>query len=408
MNKPDNIDLSSWIFNESKTLNDLIASVEKNWGILGSSKFYTTDEISSLLESYINWTIPINMLTNSFWFRDKVIEILSNNTIETNILNSSDFSQLYSYLSQAVKIWEYKSDYIISVIDWFRSWKNDINFITRKYWLRNKVLLLRNQELLNIDISKTLWPYWLNSFTKQWEVWNCYFVSILNSIKNNPNWSIILQNMINIKSDWSYDVVFKWLNKVINITIDDINSMWKNRQFTYNLGDLILERAHARAINFIRWWDSWKTMFKNIYNSRLLYEWWYMDETLKLFYWDTIISWSIIKYWEDIFVSRNSSWFTKEDFDIVTMFINSLSDENIVTLYSNSNNSKSDSDYYYWFDYYWNNISLFFNHAYSVYDFDLKNWWVDIVNPHDSSFVFKVSINTLLNNFSWFSLWRFK
>ena len=330
-------------------------------------------------------------LTMQFWWI-QTSEIKSVNKLEkSNIINdissAKSIEELLNIIEKKGKIWNYNSDYLIDLIYKYINWVNDVKLenITRTSWLRDTVARLKNNDLIEKSRLRQLWPNWLNSVTKQWNVWNCYFVAWLNTLKNHPNWWNILKDMILIKWNWNYEVNFKWYNKVIIITKNDINEMWKAKIETNNIWDLIIERAHARVINEERWWKNGETFYLkwNDYN----HAGWHSDKVLSLLLWDEVNSFkssSNIK-------TYIKKWFNEYDF---------------MWLYSKL--EKTDKDFYNVKDFNWKNIKIHYSHAYSIKNIDKERWIIDVINPHNSWVTLTFNIKEIENIFSTFFWWAYK
>jgi len=341
------------------------------------------------------------------------------NNIDFDINKANSIEELFNLIDKQWKIWDYDSIYLKKVINMYLNWEIELNTITRTSWLRDKVLLLKNSEFINKSVLKELWPNWLDTKTSQWPVWNCYFVAWLNSVKNHPNWWKLLEEMITIKSNWDFEVHFKWYYKPITISLNDINEMWRNKIDSHNIWDIVIERAHARVVNDIKWWKKWQTMFFRNNENELIHEWWNISKVLELFYWNNInishisdyTDWKkrINKNWKLTEINEKNWFFTfnKND-DFWNFVMENLDEKNFMWLSSKSLNGKTDADSYVWLDFYWKKVDIAHWHAYTIYDFNKKEWWVSVVNPWDSSQHIKYSINDISKYFWWITIWEFK
>ena len=332
-----------------------------------------------------------------------------------SIFTTNSFDELTDLINQQWKIWKYSADYLIDAINKFKNWEiEDLTYITKKWWLRDKVALLSNNDFVrNNRILHKLWPKWLDNVTSQGEVWNCYFVAALNSLKNHPEWWKMLANMIKIV-DGNVFVKFKGVDETIEITQKMLNDMWDAKITTNNLWDLILERAHANIVNKQKWWTSWKTMFQRFKKWEdyydLIHAMWNSDDVYKHFFWKNIEArfidfsleeWSAIIFdWSKPVWRQNASW--------KKYLLDNLDKNNLNTISSLTNDWKRDIDFYIWKDLYWKSVKLAHSHAYTIYDFNKKDWWITVVNPQDTSKPIKFKISDFDKYFSGITIWKFK
>lgn len=310
--------------------------------------------------------------------------------LSEQIQDAKSLDELIQIISKQEKIWNHEWKYMTNILERLKNWDPNVSIdnITKSNWLRDKVALLRNELIIKdkFQVLKKLWPNWLLSPTKQWSVWNCYFVSALDRIKFSSNWAELLNDLIK-PVDWWYIVKFEWYDKEIFITMSDIEQMWDyNRIQTDNLWDTILERASMRVINEQKWWKP----------QRTYYVW---DKEKFLFEgWQTFNIWKIF-FWEKISIDYSSSDFKK---------IFKICKENDLISLSSKHSNLWDKISYSVLDINWNQIEIYNSHAYSIKKFSVEQNWCDIVNPHDSSKSFRMKISDLEESFSWLSYWIFK
>ena len=354
-------------------------SVDKEWKVIITNEY--TKEIKNVKEF------------------DKIKELSPEELLIQEINNAKSVNDILDIVGEKKEYWKYESENVIDAIVSYLKWESDSNVITRYWNLRQKVIELKNADYIKKSKLSKLWPNWLNAKTEQWNVWNCYFVWALNAVKNHPNWWELITQMIKIKWEWIWEVDFKWYNKKITITMADIEGMrylwedWRMKDWfidTKNIWDLIIERAHARAVNQIRWWKKDET-FKINHNWELNHDWWHMEEVLKLFYWNNVSSEKISTWTDWKLYSQNIKWdYGDLDMDnklnIFTNFLMSnLSNDKLIWLSSLSTKWKSDIDKYIWSDINGRKVTLYHQHQYTISNFNKKEWWVAVVNPHDSS-----------------------
>ncbi len=379
-----------WDIIEINTWNSIYVFKKINSKTYESVWWSNENLIWNIINKQENLIITNNWKIKFWWIETSVIKSinkLENPNKINDISSAKSIEELLKIIESKWKIWNYKSDYLIDLIYKYINWVNNVKLenITRTDWLRNIVALLKNNDLIKKSSLRQLWPNWLDSTTKQWQIWNCYFVAWLNTLKNHPNWWNILKKMIKIKWHWVYEVNFKWYNKPIIITKNDLNEMWKAKIETNNIWDLIIERAHAKIINKQRWWKSGETFINNLNDFN--HAWGHSDEVLDLLLWNEVTSFRV----KNKFNKYINKWFEKYDF---------------MWLYSKL--EKTDKNFYNIKDYNWKNIKIYYSHAYSIKNINKQNWSIDIINPHDSSVTLKFKIKELENNFSTFFWGEYK
>jgi hypothetical protein len=365
--------------------------IAENWN---AHKMFVDEKWEILV---VNEKIWVSKSAKEF---NKIKELSTEELLTQEINNAKSIDEIFTILWKEEKIWKYNSDDVLYNIELYLNWERELTTITSKLNLRNKVVELKkieiirkNDELIKKSKLNQLWPKWLNAKTEQWEVWNCYFVAALNTLKHHPNWGELLTNMIKIKSEWVWEVTFKWHNKPIVITSDNLREMkhiWEdwNIQHSYidtpNLWDIILERAHARITNEQRWWKTDQTFMLNK-KWELTHEWWHSDEALRLFLWENIETNRITEWFSKIL----EKWFDEFDF---------------IWLYSPLIKTDSKKFYVKWVN--WENYGLSYRHAYSIKSINNETNIVEVVNPHDSSIIMQFRTEDIENNFWHMYYWR--
>lgn len=342
--------------------------------------------------------INLKMLKSSWeynWLSKAEFSILDIEDRMYNLVNiASNINEIKEAILKKWQIWRYSSDYLIDVINQVMNWTLDVTHITRLYWLRDKVALLKNNSFIQRSFLKDLWPYWLDHITKQWQVWNCYFVRALDSVKFHPDWWKLLTEMITIVKPWKeWRVKFEWYYQEIIITLKDIEDLRRSKPHgwvmqTGNIWDLIIERAHARYVNqVIKWRSQWRTVLVNE-KWKLPHEGWYSKEVLELFFWDKI----------------DAKYIYKNDFD---SFFYNYDHKDFLWLSSKYKTWMTDEKTYDVLDVRWRTVKLHYSHAYSIYNVDRINWVVDVINPHNSWEVIHFKISDLKNYFDRLDYWKF-
>ncbi len=380
--------------------------------------------------SNIDWnTIELRViLPDDTILKDKInLDDLGNNLEyrwlnNANITKSSDeerlfnsisavdsFEELFSTIRANWKIWKYSPSRIISIIKKYENWEiTEINRITRQWWLRDKVARLKNYDFIRDDDTLAkLWPRGLDSITKQWAVWNCYFVASLNALKNHPRGWEMLKNMIKETKDW-WIVKFAWHNETIKITKSSLDEMAEARQSSDNIWDIIIERAHARVVNKQRWWNSWETMMVRR-NGDLIHSWGQMKDTIRLFFWNR--SENTLYYYSEGRIVKSKDFERSEYMaskSLRTILSRNLDVDNLITISSKFEKWKTDKYSYPWTDFYWREIKIVYGHAYSVSNFSYKEWWFSVVNPHDSWTEIRLKIDDFDKYFSGITVSKFR
>jgi len=346
---------------------------------------------------------------------------------EERLFNSiyaiGSFSELKMFLKWQWKIGESSLEDLIYAIEKIENWEIDnFNEITRKAWLRNKVALLKNNILIeNNSTLKKLWPKWFRlseHLTEQWTVWNCYFVAALNSLKNHPKWWKMLSDMIKELPWWKWwEVKFKWYEKAIKVTLEDLLDMWTdainniNWKENINIWDNIIERAYNHLVNIQRWWEDGMTQIARKYwkeKNKLIYAGGQNNDVYDIFFWSDI----------KIFYAQTENWKTaiktKKWWTLAERWLNKTLEKYLLEKWNNNglfwlwSKSKSDKITSDVVDYFWKIVNLPNNHAYTVIDLNKDEWWIEIVNPHNSWEILKFKISDIDKYFNSLDIWIFK
>lgn len=315
--------------------------------------------------------------------------------------------------------------------------------ITRRIWKKHLNVANNEKIISNNTILRELWPKWLKTWMEQWPIWNCYFVSALNALKEHTNWAQILQSMIKSTWDWWWIVNFPWMKKQfplaniewIKIYSSDIEDMDRYK-ISWQLWDVIIERAYARYRErlgrdnwffYLFWWyleRSWQTFIPNVRSWELSHEGGYWYEVFQAFFMDNQIKQVTFKKmnrfsdekWLKEFIS-NLKW--DELLTLSTPSARSVKDM-LHIYFPNENPNQLDKKYkllenswdiwrFKIKDIYWVYQSFNFQHAYNIWEYDIKAWWLEVVNPHDTvNKRFKISIDDMVKFFYELTITEFK
>jgi len=161
----------------------------------------------------------------------------------------------------------------------------------------------------------------------------------------------------------------------------------------------------------------WDTIFLKNDEWKYLHEWWRMDIVLEHFFWKGI---------------SNKMYFTKDyDLDKIINIFNWLENDEILTtatyhadvIIKNKKNiipnyldySQEELDYIIksgWMTIEcidWKKMDYICGHAYSIWEYNTKDWWVELINPYDTQNQrYKIEISKLAGLFNYLVVSKFK
>lgn len=356
--------------------------------------------------------------------------------IQPNVFYPSNWSSWFKWLREYERVnlwfwywrfdfWKYVSRNHITIS--LEQWKIKI-IDTSKNWTYmseswNIVEVSQKKSGENSDYFTELWPNWFDFLMRQWPVWNCYFVAALNAIKENPNAQNYLKELIRPNGKWWWIVSFKWTWQETEIKIEDIYEMQWNTLY-WQLWDKILERAylrlrHDRANPILRWWILFKDWWTALpwYDGNFAHEWGHIEEVFYNFFWDKIKNLILELFYGDELYAYSIKYLKeningKELLTLSTPSIKSVYEFWKLHIYFPNKTIWEREEIYNNVKYKWDKV-LFqvedinwvirdfnFQHAYSIWKYNLEKWWMEIINPHNTGDKrYKISLENIFKYF---------
>lgn len=266
---------------------------------------------------------------------------------------------------------------------------------------REQEYLYQNTTLDEQDYQK----YFTDRSFKQWQIWDCYFVSALRSFMENDSYKTFIKTSVRIQKDENGKIksvlvklpLWEPYAKPVKITKENFETQI-NRNSKKNKNEKMYPLSWSIWAKIIEAAYFEYTTWKNNPNF-LDVEGWFSHKALATLLWkENIKEFSIgtdedkkslnsLKNKNDVL---NKLLFFNKKSDIIwlsSIYVSWKNDKNVYDLVSNTKK-----------------IELHNNHAYSIVNVN-KSWLIissiDIVNPHDTSKIINITLNELMNSFRW-------
>lgn len=390
---PDNV--SSLI---QKNINNNVPELE-------AIQDFSKREVDNKLWNYNEW--------NNFWSSDSsrlVVKEKASTVLDTTNI-SDNKGKFYVERSNGVVdswwdiVWrKANGDYIMEKFDsekWYIM-RKDISESKIKsedwsfWWLESDALKFEQHKSdflkENSSISESDFHNLFEWDFSQWQLWNCYWLSAIYSLKNSPHFESLLRTSLQKVDDWYYVRIPLWDLSVRPIHISNSELWWINNMvMDFNNNSL-------RQLNLS--WAEWyrvleAALIKYEYwsagaRARLLAEWWDPNKAINQLIWNKISTDSNISSW----------WFNNlidsGHFYEVANFLDNFDPlKDISSIWSIIKKWHTDSHLYKIWEH-----SISYWHAYSIKSVDKFNKIVEVVNPHDTWSVLKMSYEDFMKSFS--------
>lgn len=264
--------------------------------------------------------------------------------------------------------------YSITQIEW---WQIELTDMAAEFQRRRLNLLQSELSLSEADFQRLF-----DGDFGQRNVWNCYFVAAMHSLRESPDFELIMRSSIQ-RVDWWYQVqipmLSRWSGRTIFVGDNDILPQI-NRQ--YGQADNLWRIDNRRYLNPIDW-PVWYQILEMAYiiqkfssTNRLLAEWGFWSEVLSRLSWNNFISQTIWRFGRWMFSSYWSLAEQNWQVDAFLEFARTYDPRrNIATANSIAWTNWHNSSYII------DGIEIFHSHAYSIMNIDRFNQIITLRNP---------------------------
>jgi len=292
-----------------------------------------------------------------------------------------------------------------------------------KYWRQ----LTKTEETNRVLYFDNWFEWTLN----QWDVWTCYFLASYEMMKTTREWKLNLLNMIEkIDNNWevSYSINFPWFEKNMIVSqkeIDLVNSKWYGLK-TWSLWDHIISVAHMKYMYetkseaFLSKNIQFEDYIKNHKRQRyadMIFESWQEENAIKLLMWKENV---IVDYF---YISNDGLWFNHWEMFLPPKWLQKTS--NKISYDQLSNFFEEWAMIWVWTkrkktpwitserefgveydDFNWNKVIILWPHAYWVKNIDIKNWFIELSEPFQSTKIVKFKLEQFSKIFNSVTLIR--
>ena len=218
--KTEKISINFSSINSFKELGEYLNRLP-NWWLQWSKQFYTSDQLMSIIQEVRNWNLNLTKITNTWWLRYKVKELLNNRYIEQSSLKA-----LWpKWLNHITNQWAVWNCYFVAALNWIKNhpnwWKILEEMITIKWdWIWEVNFKWHNKP---ITITRS----------DLWEMWDA-------KINTNNIWDNIIERaharIMNKKRWWiSGETMYKKVRTLNGENVLDYSHSWGDSTKVFDL-----------------------------------------------------------------------------------------------------------------------------------------------------------------------------